>query len=54
MMDFLKFMAGPEAQDLGKRATSFTETVEILLTEIRDELREHNARERAREENRGN
>jgi len=39
MMDFLKFMAGPEAQDLGKKASNFTDDVIILLTEIRDELR---------------
>lgn len=39
MLDFLKYMAGPEAQDLGKKASNFTDDVVLLLTEIRDELR---------------
>lgn len=36
VMDFLKFMAGPEAQGLGEKASSFTDEVLLLLREIRD------------------
>lgn len=52
-LSFMKFAGSPEAADLGKKASSFTDDVITLLTDIRAELREHNAREREREESRG-
>lgn len=38
-LSFMKFAGSPEAETLGKKATSFTDEVTTLLTEIRDELR---------------
>jgi hypothetical protein len=38
-LDFMKYMGTPEAADLGKKASGFTDEVITLLTDIRDELR---------------
>ena len=47
-LQFMKFATNPEAtKGLGEQVTGFGDKVLSLLTEIRDELREHNARQKA-------